>query len=138
MFLDSTVKVTISNNNKIYLNKGYGDHKQGDVIFVKIEDLPKKSIRKVLTKCDDCDLEWMACYSNMIKTDHHRCFKCTRKYVGKKIDQTKASARNRERIGEKHPRWRFDKPEFKNYHRLVTRITNKQPLSRLKDFDKRG
>ena len=138
MIFPQLVKVTISNNNRFYKTKGYGDHKQGEVIYVNVFDLPAKSNRKIKAKCDDCGIEWDVCFSNVANKNHHRCFKCVRKWVGINCDQSKASAKNRERIGEKHPRWRKDKSKFKQYHRLVTRETNKHNLQELKDYGKRG
>jgi len=138
MIYNQKVLVIISNNNKYYCSLGYGDHKQKSTIVVDVFDLPKKSIRKIKAKCDDCGKDWMACYANLANKSHHRCFQCARNWVGKNCDQSKAITKNKERVGDKHPRWRSDKPEFKTYHRLVTRETNFHNLHELKNYGLRG
>lgn len=137
MIYNQDVVVTISNNNSYYCEK-YGHHKQGDKIVVNVFDLPKTTIRKVKAKCDDCGCDWYVCYSNVSTKSHHRCFSCTRKHVGKTSDQTKAICKNKQRVGDLHPRWNKNKSEFKKYHRLVTRSTNKHKLCELNNYEKRG
>lgn len=41
-------------NKKYYVNKGYVFTKNGDVFFVKFEDLPRSSSVKLQIKCDKC------------------------------------------------------------------------------------
>jgi hypothetical protein len=125
MFLQKYEFVTISNNGKYYRALGYGPCNYGEVIKVKVADLPKQSMRKVLTRCDDCGKEWEACYGNMVKSRIHRCFPCARKYVGQIMDCTNIIAASKNRIGPKHQRWKADKKDFEAYKAEVQRHTRK-------------
>jgi hypothetical protein len=138
MFLETHVEVTISNNAKYYASKGYGYLKQRSKVMVKVEDLPTKSHRHVFTRCDCCSKEWFACYANMYNKETHRCFSCNRKYVGEIMNTTKIISSNSNRIGENHPRFNPNKPEFKEYWRQVKVETDKNNLSLLENSSKRG
>lgn len=123
MFLDEIVKTTISNQGQYYKNLGYENIKQGLILYVPIKHLPKNSNMMVKCKCDDCEMTFERQFQLLNRTEIHRCFDCTRKFIGTYVDTTKASAKNKLRTGTKHPRWRKDKTEFQDYFREVTRIT---------------
>ncbi len=123
MILSKTVKTQISNQGKYYESIGYGNLKQGMLVDIKIEHLLPNCNKKVLCKCDDCETNFERQYQLIARVEIHRCYGCTRKYIGKNIDQTKAIVKNKLRTCENHPRWRKNKPEFQAYAYKVRRLT---------------
>jgi hypothetical protein len=74
---------------------------------------------------------------------HHKCFKCAKLQTIKTIKINGVLAKkNKDRwsklTGSSHPRWNPNKSTFKEYHRQVTRATNKHDLLILENSDKRG
>lgn len=123
MIITETLQVRIAPPNwKHWLSKGY-DCKVKDVITVKVSELSPSSNELVTSKCDECSNTWVQTFQSVRKNDVHRCFQCSRNYVGSIIDQTKASAKNRERSGDKHPRWNPNKREFVEYSNRVRAIS---------------
>lgn len=53
-----------STTMKYYISKGYKYTKTRDVLYVKIEDLPKGSHSKVLVKCDFCGKDYYKSYKD--------------------------------------------------------------------------
>ncbi len=50
-----------------------------------IESLTKGSTKKILIKCDDCGIEWITSYRNIIGTNGKFCKKCCHKYKKRTI-----------------------------------------------------
>lgn len=80
MLLTKEVEIKLwSRHVKYYLDLGYkGNH--GDIIVVKVEDLPKQSKAKVNVQCDYCKTtKWIA-YADYLKSiekyDTYSCNKC--------------------------------------------------------------
>lgn len=141
MILSTTVPVTYSNNKKYYISKGYPAEKQGFVVEVKIEDLPISSNKKIICSCDSCSSIFKRSYQLLIKQRNKQnnedfCYKCARKRVGDIMNKQNIIKATRLRTGEKHPRWNFNKKEFKKYERSVRYYTEKQPLFLLENSDK--
>lgn len=58
MIISKEVNVKLSNSTlQYYLRKGYKVGKQGEIISVKVEDLPEKSAVNIIAKCDICGIE---------------------------------------------------------------------------------
>jgi hypothetical protein len=127
MILDNEVEVTISNQGKYYASLGYPLTKQGTVLIVKVDHLPKNSNKRLRCSCDECGTEYTRDYQNINK-DKSRvnamlCYDCTRNVVGKTNDQTKAIAKNKERVGSNHPNFNPNKKALSAYAYKVRRIT---------------
>lgn len=137
------VELKITNQGKYYEALGYGHIKQGTLVCVPIQDLPKNSNKMVRCKCDICPAEFDRKYQAVLDVRSKGrllCYSCARLHAGlsNHIAQ-KGNPREFQR-GEKHPRWRHDKSEFSEYCRRVTRAThaNKHIYSTWENFDKIG
>lgn len=134
------VELKITNQGKYYEALGYGHIKQGTLVCVPIQDLPKNSNKLVQCSCDRCASLFERNYQKTTQTDECLCSICARVRVGE-INVVKQTGVARPwQVGENHPRWRTDKSEFANYCRLVTRFTNsyKHIWSTWENFDKIG
>lgn len=134
------IELKITNQGKYYEALGYGHIKQGTLVCVPIQDLPKNSNKLVQCSCDRCDSLFERNYQKTTQTDECLCSTCARVRVGE-INVVKQTGVARPwQVGENHPRWRTDKSEFANYCRLVTRFTNsyKHIWSTWENFDKIG
>lgn len=127
MIISKTIKITISNNKQYWLSKGFDNIKQGDTIEVKIEDVQPQCNKLILSKCDECGLEWEQQYQVAYKSVNfnkvHRCYSCNRKNIGKTMDKTNIIAVAKKRAGVFHQRWKPDKNEFATYKSTVRRLT---------------
>jgi hypothetical protein len=123
MILDEYIEITISNQGRYYAALGYPS-KQGTKLIIPIEHLLSNSNAKVKCKCDECKREWKATYQSVVRQGKfHRCFECTRKYVGKIADHTNTVEASRKRVGHLHQRWNPNKKEFQSYAYQVRRLT---------------
>ena len=141
MITSTTVKVTYSNSKKYYIALGYPDLKQGSVVDVLLEHLPKNSNKIVHCECDKCGVQFERSYQLIVKQRPKQnqvdlCQDCARKRVGEVMDTKNIVAAAKTRIGPKHPRWRKDKDEFKRYASEVRKYTEKQPIYLLENSDK--
>ena len=105
------VEVTLSSNSiKYYEDLGYEIPRykdkwnriktpRGTKILTKVEDLPKNSHIKLLTKCDCCGKEYIIRYQDYYKHNHNGKTYC--KKCGAKIFKS----------GEKHPKWNYNKTD---------------------------
>jgi hypothetical protein len=120
------VSVKISNNGKYYRKLGYGHCKQGDVILVVSNDLPKQCNKKVIAICDDCELKFERQYQLLLRQEIHRCHKCHRLYVAKISGVSeRISALNSTRIGVLHPRYNPNSSKFQAYRTKVNWLSEK-------------
>ena len=66
---------------KRYESLGYGKMKQGDLFFIKVEDLKPNSLQLVDVSCDYCNVEFKRRYSEYIRNTKIQgkfsCLKCT-------------------------------------------------------------
>lgn len=143
MILDTHVKVTISNQGSYYRNLGYGPCNQKDIIFVKVEDLPEKTSRKVKCSCDFCSKIFyrqlqILNKKSKIYGDKQLCWDCSRKEVNKKADRTNTILSTKQRLGKNHPRWNPNKTDYNLYCAEVNRYTVLNNLSSLQNFEKRS
>lgn len=77
MILDEYIDVTIINNQMpYYRSKGYKFNKKGEVIRVKIEDMPHNSNRKIRVKCDLCGTEKIISIQNYYKSYDNQAYYC--------------------------------------------------------------
>lgn len=135
MIPNQNIKTTISNQGKYYESIGYGILKQGTILSIPVEHLPKNSNKKVIAICDNCSIEFTRQFQLLNKSEKHLCNKCHRKEVGMKIagnDYGKCS----ERIGSLHPRWNSNKEGYKKYKAEVSQYTTlyfKKELEKLKE-----
>lgn len=129
MIISDKIEVTISNQGSYYRNLGYGDLKQGDKIFVKINDLPTNSNKKVVCSCDMCHTTFERQYQLLKKNkklyEEDLCNTCSRKTIGKKMDRTNIDLATKSRTGNKHPRWNDDKDELQSYGYKVRQASEK-------------
>lgn len=123
MILSKEINVTISNQGKYYSVLGYRDIKQGNIISVKINDLPSNSNKKVLCKCDECDVEFERQFQLINRSPIHFCHNCNRKHIGKTMNRTNTDLATKKRCGNKHPRWVENKNDFVLYSRSVRSLT---------------
>ena len=141
--IDRFVTLKITNQGKYYEALGYGHMKQGTLVSVSIQDLPKNSNKIVRCSCDDCSVAFDRKYQAAV---HERCngkvlcFSCARLHAGKTNHLAQKGKPREFQRGENHPRWRSNKTEFAAYCREVTRHTNacKHIWSRWEHFDKIG
>lgn len=69
MLISKTVKITICNSNrKYYKSMGYENIKNGDVIEVEIDKLPKGSHAVVRCSCDYCGIEYDIVYKTYLNS----------------------------------------------------------------------
>jgi hypothetical protein len=129
MIITKTVQITISNQGKHYKEFGYENVKQGTKLIVLVEHLQNRSCIKVECRCDECGELFKRPYQQVSELDFHRCYPCTRKYVGKTANNENTIIATKSRSGEKHPRWNPNKKEFEEYMynvRLLTENVYKQ------------
>lgn len=127
MIPDQMIKTIISNNGSYYRSLGYGECKQGSVIFVKVDHLKENSNIPVRCICDDCGVEFTRSLQLLNKDKkNNRCYSCSRKYVGT-INGSVEHARRlgQKQVGSNHPRWVSDKKSFSEYSRKVRWLTEK-------------
>ena len=122
MLISETIKIRIASRNyKYYRDKGYIFEKVGDIIDVKVEDLPPKTHAKVKVKCDICGKIFERKCEKRNKGTYQNfdtcCRKCTEEYnkivckekygmenpMQSPIIKEKAVNTNIERYGVKNP-----------------------------------
>lgn len=135
MIISENILITISNNGKYWIEKGYGPLKQRDVISVKVQDLPPNSNKFVDFSCEDCNETNSRQFQLLNKQKTHRCFDCTRKYIGHTMDRTKIDGATRKRTGKNHPRWNPNKPKLLEYSRKVRWISEKTYRANIKTLN---
>lgn len=80
MILDEYLDIRmISNQITYYRNKGYSPVKVGDIIKVKIDDIPQNSNRKIHVKCDMCGNEKEINIQSYYKSFNNRGYYCCNK-----------------------------------------------------------
>lgn len=140
MIIQQSVLVTYSNNKKYYISKGYLDLKQGSTVEIDINDLPLNSNKEVLCQCSVCSTNFKRSYQiakrSLTKCNKIFCYNCSRKNVGKNMDTSNMIKASKKRIGKKHPRYNPNKDKFKLYASEVRKITKRQPLDLLDNYDK--
>lgn len=137
------VELKITNQGKYYEALGYGHMKQGTLVSVSIQDLPKNSNKLVKCSCDVCSALFERKYQSVCDERANgvlRCYDCSRNQAGKSNHIVQSGVARPWSLGDKHPNWRANKPEFELYCRLVTRYTNacKHIWSKWENFDKIG
>lgn len=123
MILSKKIIVKISNQGKYYSDLGYLDIKQGNIISVKISDLPPNSNKKILCKCDECEDEFERQFQLINRSSIHFCYSCSRKHIGKTMNRTNIDLASKKRNGSNHPRWVENKEAFLKYARKVRSLT---------------
>lgn len=126
MILDKQILITISNQGKYYISLGYQNIKQGVKIYVKIEDLPLNSNKKIKCSCNICDSIFYRQYQLLKKNSIYNgeyYYKCSRKLIGKLMNKELIIKKLKERTGINHPRWNPNKSQFKEYYMKVRKIT---------------
>lgn len=136
MILSKCINVTISSNGRYYRNLGYGNCKQGDVISVRTEHLPKNSNKLVNVRCDNCYSTFERKYQGLNKQKCHLCFSCSRKKIGESNKGNSWGFKSRNMSKENHPRWNPNKDDFSKYRSEVIKISGRQPLYLLENYDK--
>lgn len=82
IILDEEIDVKLNiKNKKHYINKGYTYTKSGEIIKVKIEDLPKNCEALLNVKCPKCGKIHKRTNSSIIKGKNTCCSECSN-YVG--------------------------------------------------------
>lgn len=135
MIIQEKVEIVISSNGKFYRDLGYGKCKQGDVINVSLKHLPKNSNKSVRCKCDRCEKEFERSFQLLNRVQEHLCYSCARTRVGESNKGNQWGFTS-EMSGNKHPRWKENKNEYQLYKSEVLRVTNRQPLELLENFNK--
>lgn len=124
MILQEKIVVRISNQGRYYQALGYGILKQGQLVSVRVEDVPKTSINyKVFCACDNCGEFFMRDIANLHKRKSQNCYGCSIKIKNSSKNTKNISASNRRRVGELHPRWNPNKKEFVKYSNRVRFLT---------------
>jgi hypothetical protein len=124
IYNDQIIEVTITNQGAHYRSLGYSC-KQRDILNVPVQHLHKGTWKLVKCRCDDCNNDFERPYAQVSNLDYHRCYECTRIHIGKIMNTSKISERNKIRSGKHHPRWNENKTEFKKYYTKVMNITRK-------------
>jgi len=135
MIPDQTVKVTISNQGKYFSSLGYSNLKQGNVLEVNWKELPANSNKPVTAVCDNCGTIFERSIQQLNRQSFHNCQPCARKHVGNQIKGNQWGFTS-ENSGENHPRWNPNKDDYQKYKADVMRITRRQDLSLLENYDK--
>ena len=136
MIMQESVEVVISNNGAYYRNLGYGECKQRDVINVVVAHLPKNSNKIVSCKCDDCSTLFERSFQLIKRQEKHLCYSCARKKVGEKNKGNQWGFTSEKMSGKNHPRWNPNKDGFEKYKAEVYRVTRRQPIELLENYDK--
>ena len=141
MIIDQLVEITISNQGKYYLNLGYNNVKQGTLLHVPWQQLPRNSNKKVKARCDECNGEFDRQLQLLMKQDVHLCYYCAKRAIGSKnknniVWQDKIKTLRKLQCGENHPRWRNDKDQYNQYKAKVYSITRLQDVTLLENYDK--
>lgn len=140
MIIQQSVSVKYSNNKKYYISKGYPDLKQGSTVDINVEDLPINSNKEVLCECNHCGKHFNRSFQiakkSLNKIGKILCYNCSRKNVGKTMNISNMILSNKKRCGKRHPRYNPNKNEFKIYANEVNKITKRQPLDLLENYDK--
>jgi len=84
MIIEQLVKIVISNQGKYYLDLGYKNVKQGDVMYVPWYQLPKNSNKNIYVKCDRCNITFDRQLQLIMKQTDHLCYHCSKKEIGRK------------------------------------------------------
>ena len=135
MIPNQTVKVIISNQAKYFSSRGYNNLKQGDVLEIDWKMLPENSNKLVKAVCDNCGLSFERSIQLLNRQKVHNCYSCSRKHVGR-LNEGNQWGFTSDQVGEKHPRWNPNKNDFEKYKSEVARITRKQDLTLLENYDK--
>lgn len=127
MIPEQNVEVIITNQGKYYASLGYTNTKQGTILCVPIEHLPKNSNKRVECICDQCGVLFKRQYQLLNKNNKcyegHFCFDCSRDLVGKNMDFTNTIKASRLRVGSEHHNYNPNKPAFQAYASKVRKIT---------------
>lgn len=135
MIIDQLISVKISNQGNYYASLGYNNIKQGSIIEVPWQHLPKNSNKLVKCICDNCKVEFDRSLQLLMKSENHLCYYCAKKEVGNKIKGNQWGFTSN-KYGENHPRWNTNKSEFSKYKAEVYRITRTQDITLLEHYDK--
>jgi len=135
MIPDQLVKVTVSNQGKYFASLGYSNFKQGDVLDINWKDLPTNSNKVVTAICDNCKTSFTRSIQLLNRQKVHNCQPCARKHVGK-LNKGNQWGFTSDNLGENHPRWNPNKDSYLKYKADVARITRKQDLTLLENYDK--
>lgn len=108
MIITKEIEIFVHNTKvKYYKNIGYNVKKGGDIIVVKVKDLPLSSHYKVVSKCDFCGSEYNINYEKYILNEKrnngfYSCKKCRSENSSKtkKIKYGDAKYCNKEKIKE--------------------------------------
>lgn len=81
MLIKDTVNVKLYHNNlKFYEDKGYAVGKSGDILTVKIDDLPNNSSTRIEVMCDYCNKKLTKRYSHFLNSrktiNKDACYGC--------------------------------------------------------------
>jgi hypothetical protein len=82
MLLSKEIEMKVDwSSVKRYETLGYGKMRQGDLFFIKVEDLKPNSLQLVDVSCDYCNVEFKRRYSEYIRNTKIQgkfsCLKCT-------------------------------------------------------------
>lgn len=122
MILDQLVDVKISNQSKHYKLLGYLDVRQGTILLVPWQHLPKNSNKLLNCACDNYNLKFVRSLQLLNRQQNQLCYSPARKRVG---DKNKGNnwGFNSSKFGKNHPRWNDNKSDFLKYKSEVYRIT---------------
>ena len=134
MILDQFIDVKISNQGRYYKSLGYSNVCQGTILSVPWQHLPKNSNKLLSCVCDNCNSAFMRSLQILNKQEIQLCYSCSRKDVANK-NKGNTWGFSSDKCGEKHPRWNNNKSDFLKYKSEVYRITRKQDLSLLENYE---
>jgi len=135
MILDQFIDIKISNQGKHFTSLGYLGVKQGMVLNVPWQHLHANSNKLLNCACDNCSKTFTRSLQLLNRQKNHLCYSCA---ISKKNENIKGNiwGFTSEKCGINHPRWNPNKSEFLKYRSEVYKITRKQDLFLLENYDK--